>query len=372
MTQQLLDILSSSDHEQLKNYISSLVDTANISEFQKAFEHFISEAILPNVTKDAVISTFEKLKSIDDCVKLDFMMSLMQYCQMYPTFLQIVEKNKAEYIKLCTENKMLEELADFYVNELFDEEKYKVIDEFKVLEHYLAIAEAYYGGHRKEKASEYISKCRPYIFKDRTPKNLLERYSYLLGLLKAEFGDIQTAALTFYSSTEFATDNVDKYLRLTIIYSILCGPTPLIKKLIAKVLNNERTSKLPIYNLLKMFSRNIQITKEMIPKFEEEFKNEIGYEREKLLSSIQVHNLECISNIYSSISLERLSQIIDCPIDQLTPKIAMINSETVKTSIDQPGQMLICKDLTPKNEVKDQTIYEFCRALSRLVLNLPK
>ena len=127
MTQQLLDILSSSDHEQLKNYISSLVDTANISEFQKAFEHFISEAILPNVTKDAVISTFEKLKSIDDCVKLDFMMSLMPYCQMYPTFLQIVEKNKAEYIKLCTENKMLEELAEFYVNEPISVTLFKIV-----------------------------------------------------------------------------------------------------------------------------------------------------------------------------------------------------------------------------------------------------
>ncbi|KAH0793552.1 COP9 signalosome complex subunit 4 [Histomonas meleagridis] len=353
----------------LKNYLLGLIKANDAAKYKDAFDYLIEQRILPEITNDAVNEVAKTVKSLSSDLKPDFMFPLLKYIESFNAFQNLYQELRAIFISACEETKKYYDLAKFYDGEPYDLDSH---GEWEQLEHFLLIGETYLKAHYKDNAYACLNKALKYIFRLRTPKQYLERFDALRAGVSVERGDFLLASQSYYQLSTYTRNNPQRPLHLAIVYGILAPPSMPRNNHFARMLANEKTESVPISNLLKIFTQNKLITGEKINEIENELKNEHCFDKAKLDLSIQTHNLECISKLFSSISLDRLSQLIGCKVDEVIDRMSLVQSKTVETIIDQPSKMVLFRSLIPKSEIKDRSIEKYCKTVSQIAGKLPK
>ena len=302
-------------------------------------------------------------------MKPDYMFPLLKYIESFNVFQALYQELRAIFIKSCEESKKYLDLAKFYDSEPCDLDS---LGEWEQLEHFLLIGETYLKAHYKDNAYSILNKASKYIFRLRTPKEYLERFDALKAGVNVERDEFLLASQSYYQLSTYTRSNPQKPLHLAIVYGILSPPSIPRNNHFAKMLANDRTTSVPISNILLTFTQNKLITADKAKEIEDKLKNEYCFSKAKLNLSIQTHNLACISKMFSSISLERLSQLIGCKVDEVIDRMSLVQSKTVEAIIDQPSSMVLFRSLIPKSEIKDRSIEKYCKTVSQIAGKVPK
>ena len=191
-----------------------------------------------------------------------------------------------------------------------------------------------------------------------------------LSIAQEQFKYASSCYYTLYSIADEKKQS--EYLRLSAVYAILTQEVVPQKQQITKLLNDERTQSLPIFGLLELFNKKTLVTNDDLKKYIDLMKNEKGFSEENLKKIVQQLNMDRVSNLFTTISFDRLAQIIGSTPDEVVKNMIMlISNKSINALIDQPNKMIIYKKDKTEQERKDLSIDRFCKSLQSFTASLP-
>ena len=363
--------LSENSEPKMKEAILKLVDSGKSGEFQAAMSYLAENRAPASILMNAIRETIEKVSKLSDPSKqVDFFAPLMTFLLTSPHFEKEAKDLEPRFVAACEKASRFYELAVYYDSLPFDEEDN---EEWDILEHYLRLAECYQKGAVLDKANVHFARANRYIFRMRTPKKLLERCDKLRARLAIDKGDYIQATRSFLVLANSDLEDSVGYLRQAIVYVVLEPAGPIRQSLFNQIMADDRSKTLNIVKLVSRLNRKQLVMAGDLKEFEEELKGEYGFKMDVLKNSVKEHNLHGISQLYTSIELSRLAEIIGTSEAEVTKLVqTMIRTKRINATIDQPTGMVLYESQYPPEKIKDDLIERFCGAVSSIANAISK
>lgn len=357
--------LAANDGSTLKSTILGFIDSDKSKDFQAAMNVLVEKRAPSGLLMSTVHEAIEKISKISDASKcVDYLNPLCAYLRTSPNFEKEAKEIEPLFVTSCEKGERFAELATYYDSLPFNEDEH---EEWDILEHHLKISECYQKAGMLTQVKRHSMQLAKYIFRARTPKPLLERYDLLRAHIAIDTGDYIQACRSFMTLANSEHANSLGYLRQAIVYVVLAAAGPARQSLFNQIMADERSKTLKVTRLLVRLNQKALVMASDLKEFEDELKGEYGFKMDVLQSSVKEHNLHGISQLYSSISLPRLAEIVGTTVEEVTTLVTgMINTERIRAKIDQPTSMVLYENELTPDESKDQSINMFCRTVASI------
>lgn len=251
-------------------------------------------------------------------------------------------------------------------------------EEFDKLRFFLRIGENYLKGADIGKSFSYLNKANCCIWRLRTPKDLIERFDLLRGHIHIARGSYLEASRSFAMLwTGARTPELQmEGLRKACICALISPASTHRSGMLRTLMEDDRVSSLDIYPMLDLTIRQKFIDKSACDIFREKVADVVTdtLVMSALETSATQHNLSVAQNMYTSVGISRLAQLIGDPYDKVEAQLErMIQNGTLKAVIDQPTSMVVfLQEDEDRDKKKDKDIDQFCARVRDIVLQIPK
>lgn len=353
-----MDVLKKSavTEEEISGLAHNLAQNPVLADLEQA----VSYVADPSVPKSVCASFLTKLaKELSTIGNLTLRMTITQ---------AILKLGEQREIGEC-----IREIMDLYASALeangmfcdaakFIAEWPEPEDEFDILRWYLRIGNDYFEDGQYDTAFSYLNKSSHYIFRMRTPKDLLEDYDSLRGNLHIQRMNFQEASRAWATLWKCARDSKTQAesLRKASICAVLAPASNYRMVLLNQIMQDERTRSLDIYPMLDLISKRKFIDRAARDEFRAKASDVVSDETamRAMEKSATQDNLSVAQTMFSTVGINRLAQLIgDTPDNVETQLGAMISAKRINALIDQPRNTVI---FLPAADQRDRDILAFC------------
>ena len=376
LIQNLTDIVQDIQNgsSKLVSLVHKVLKDKDINTFREIFRYLQNSHAAASITSSSIDKSITFIKTLSTpAEQVNWLYTIMIYIcgndQLYAKY----ENQREEFVKLCQSAKKYLELANFYDNEPFNVPADELGSDAKILDHIVFVADSFITAGDLDKARKKLNEATKYFFPKTTPMPIQERYYNFRANLSIAQEQFKYASSCYYTLYSIADEKKQsEYLRLSAVYAILTQEVVPQKQQITKLLNDERTQSLPIFGLLELFNKKTLVTNDDLKKYIDLMKNEKGFSEENLKKIVQQLNMDRVSNLFTTISFDRLAQIIGSTPDEVVKNMIMlISNKSINALIDQPNKMIIYKKDKTEQERKDLSIDRFCKSLQSFTASLP-
>lgn len=356
----VIEAINAGSEELLRQAIIPLVQGGYIEEYKQAIAT-LTENVTPSaLTINTIREIITMVQEMEDySIRVDFYAPLKDYLYTSPNFAEELQFVHAAFVEACHNSERYYDMGVYYESIQLDEEQ---LGEWDALEHHLTIAECFQRCRIIEKANKHLIQANKDIFRLRTPKELLERFDMVRAYLSIDKSDYRQAVLSFLLLSGYSSADQLQWLRSAIACAILTEAGPKRQALFVQIMSDERSRTLPVFSLLERLNQKQLIMVDDLKEFEEELSCEYGFNVAALHNSVRMHNLHAISRLYSSISIDRLAEIIGGSSAEVMQTVkTMIQTKRLKAKIDQPTGLIIYEDEVTADAKKDMLIESFCK-----------
>ncbi|KAH0793801.1 COP9 signalosome complex subunit 4 [Histomonas meleagridis] len=269
------------------------------------------------------------------------------------------------YIKALENNELYHEA----VKVLIDQQPPESGEDADMLSYYLHIGEDYYLENDYDQAFSYLTKMQKHVFRRTTPLAILNRFDDLRGKLQANRNNFLEAARAFTTIWENPSVPEQKLssLRKAIICAVLSKISKSRSSLLYRYIDDEDVHKLDVYFILDLIVKRKFIDRENRERFKSIAVKEFGSNGINAIDSSSVqHNISVAEKLFSSIKIDRLSQLIgDSPANVELQLRKMVADKALNAKINQPNKMVLF-GLGDESD-KDESIRNFCTSVDELV-----
>jgi hypothetical protein len=346
--------------------VSSIFSDISLS----AFEHSISLLYEPHLHMDAVAQT------------------LIQVLQRLPTLAN--QSLQIEYAALCLKVADTRGISDPYFSQIQDlyctileshghfQQVAKYLAEYIVpmsnnedlLPILLRIGENYQKSMDTRLSFSYLTRMSAFIFRKTTPRDLIERFDTLRGILHLDQGNFLEAGRAFHTVSQGGVTAESRLagLRRACIAAVLAPSSPNQLNLLKVCDQDDSVQNLDVYEMIDLITKGKFVDAIARDNFTEQVADLVPEDvvRRALSVSSTQHNLSVAQHILVSVKIPRLAELVGDTSENVEDQLGrMIDAGTMSAEIDQPAGIVIFTRLDPG--AKDRVIAKFCAAVTDLV-----
>ena len=244
------------------------------------------------------------------------------------------------------------------------------------VEAYVKITEYFLEAENNADAYTYITKAAQYIDEISDVFTIL-KYKYCYAQVHDANLKFGQAASIYYELSQKGTIGVPEeetkaFLVKALTCTILAPAGTQRFRLLTLLYKDERTKTLPHYELLEKMYLERLIKMSEVTKFEEELKpHQKGMTAESytvLQKAVLEHNVLALSKIYTNISLDQLTKLLEIPSDKAEVLVAsMISEGKIKARINQEDQYLYFEAEKETIQRFNELIGNLCESINQLI-----
>lgn len=262
-------------------------------------------------------------------------------------------------------------LADMHLEQLKDK-----IGEPALVESYVQITEYFLDAENNADAYTYITKAAQYI-ESVTDTYALLKYKYCYAqVLDMNMKFAQAASIYFELSQKGSVGvpeaETNSFLTKALTCTILAPAGTQRSRLLTMLHKDERSKNLAHFNLLEKMYLDRLIKMVEVVKFEEELKpHQKAMTAESytvLQKAVLEHNVLALSKIYTNISFDQLTKLLDIPIDRAESLVSlMIFEGKIKAHINQADQYIYFDADKEMIQRFNELIGNLCDGINQLI-----
>jgi COP9 signalosome complex subunit 4 len=245
-----------------------------------------------------------------------------------------------------------------------------------LVEAYVTISDYYLDAMNNADAYSYITKAAQYI-DDINDIGIICRYKYCYAQVHDANLKFGQAASLYYELSQKGSVGVPEeetkaFLEKTVICTILAPPGTQRSRLLTMLYKDDRTRITPHYNLLEKMYLERLIKMEEVTNFEEELKpHQKGLTSENytvLQKAVLEHNILALSKIYTNISFDQLTKLLQITLDKAELLVAsMINEGKIKAHISQADRFVYFEAEKEMIQRFNELISNLCEGINQLI-----
>eukprot|EP01022_Parablepharisma_sp_SALTPOND_P013371 TRINITY_DN1784_c0_g2_i3.p2 TRINITY_DN1784_c0_g2~~TRINITY_DN1784_c0_g2_i3.p2 ORF type:complete len:478 (-),score=47.46 TRINITY_DN1784_c0_g2_i3:14167-15600(-) len=245
-----------------------------------------------------------------------------------------------------------------------------------VVEAYVKITEYCLDAENNADAYSYITKAAQYIDSITDTFTLL-KYKYCYAQVHDANLKFGQAASLYYELSQKGTvgvpeEEIRAFLNRAVTCTLLAPPGTQRSRLLTLLYKDERTRTVAHFNLLEKMYLDRLIKMSEVTKFEEDLKpHQRGMTIENytvLQKAVLEHDVLALSKIYTNISIDQLSKLLEIPTDRAEMLVAsMISEGKIKAHINQADQFVYFEAEKEMIQRFNELIGNLCEGVNQLI-----
>eukprot|EP00826_Nyctotherus_ovalis_P057690 TRINITY_DN7897_c0_g1_i13.p1 TRINITY_DN7897_c0_g1~~TRINITY_DN7897_c0_g1_i13.p1 ORF type:complete len:337 (-),score=117.46 TRINITY_DN7897_c0_g1_i13:164-1174(-) len=245
-----------------------------------------------------------------------------------------------------------------------------------LVEAYVAISDYYLDAQNNADAYSYIAKAAKFI-DEIDDIAIVCKYKYCYAQVHDANLKFGQAASLYYELSQKGSVGVPEeetkaFLEKAVICTILAPPGTQRSRLLTMLYKDDRTRITPHFNLLEKMYLERLIKMEEVKKFEEELKpHQKGKTLEDytvLQRAVHEHNVLALSKIYTNISFDQLTKLLQVSPDKAELLMAsMIGEGKVKAHISQADEFVYFEAEKEMIQRFNELISNLCEGVNQLI-----
>jgi len=245
-----------------------------------------------------------------------------------------------------------------------------------LVEAYVAISDYYLDAMNNADAYSYITKAAQYI-DDINDITVICKYKYCYAQVHDANLKFGQAASLYYELSQKGSVGVHEeetkaFLEKSVICTILAPPGTQRSRLLTMLYKDDRTRTTAHFNLLEKMYLERLIKMEEVTKFEKELKpHQKGLTSDNytvLQKAVLEHNILALSKIYTNISFDQLTKLLQIDLNNAEVLMAsMINEGKIKAHISQADKFVYFESEKEMIQRFNELINNLCEGINQLI-----